>query len=318
MNLVFMGTPEFAVPSLARLVDDGHRIAAVVTAPEKKRGRGQKVSDTPVGAFARLTGLPVHRPSDVSDPGFHEMLAALAPDIIVVVAFRILPETMFSIPAKGIFNLHASLLPRYRGAAPIQWAILNGESETGVTTFLLARRVDTGGILLQEKLEIGATETAGQLHDRLARLGADVVSRTVALLATGSPTPKPQDESRASHARKVRKEDMRIDWSQPADSIHNRIRAFAPEPGAWTSVEGKTLKIFAAKPDAAGDAQQGAPGEILRVTKDECVVGCGAGTLSLFEVMLEGRKRLPIPEFLRGYRLEQGTVLGAVGSLPGA
>lgn len=318
MNLAFMGTPSFAVPSLRRLVDDGHRITTVVTAPEKKRGRGQKVADTPVGTLARSLGIRVLRPDDLSAPSFHEALATAEPEVIVVVAFRILPESLFVIPAKGMFNLHASLLPRYRGAAPIQWAILNGDTETGVTTFLLRRTVDTGGILLQERIAIGPEETGGGLHDKLADLGAEVVSKTVRLLEAGTPRVEQQDERSVSYARKIRKDDMRIDWAHPSVNVHNRIRAFAPEPGAWTLLRNKTFKVFRSSLADAGDAGALVPGTVIRASSDACVVRCGGGAVAIHEVMLEGRKRMPIAEFLRGFPLEAGTRLGSSGSLPGA
>jgi len=313
VNLVFMGTPSFAVPSLERLVGDGHRIASVVTAPEKKRGRGQKLSDTPVGLFARSRGIPILRPSDLSQASFRDDLTTLSPDCIVVVAFRILPEVLFSIPSSGIFNLHASLLPRYRGAAPIQWAILNGDMETGVTTFLLKKRVDTGGILLQERISISPDETGGELHDRLAVLGADVVSRTVRMLETGVPTVVEQDESLVTHARKLRKTDMLIDWNRSAREVHNLIRAFSPEPGAWTTLHGKTFKIFRSGLVPSDQDTALAPGTVIRASKAESFVQCGTGSIVLHEVMSEGRKRMPIAEFLRGYSIESGTVLSSPG-----
>jgi methionyl-tRNA formyltransferase len=309
MNIVFMGTPEFAVPSLRQLLDDGHVIQAVVTGPEKKRGRGQRITDTPVGESARSLNLPILRPDSLSDKAFHEQLRSLQPDIIVVVAFRILPEDIFSIPSKGIFNLHASLLPRYRGAAPIQWALIRGEKETGVTTFLLAKKVDTGGILLQDRVSVGANETAGDLHDRLAVVGASAVSRTVKLLEKGPPQPARQDDSLATFARKITKEDRRIEWTLSSHEVHNRIRAFSPHPGSWTGIEGKMLKIFRSKiVDSQGDEP---PGTVVEVARDMCVIRTGDGGIALLEVMVEGRKRMNISEFLRGYDLQLGSMLHA-------
>lgn len=313
MNLVFMGTPSFAVPSLDRIVGDGHRVVAVVTAPEKKRGRGQMVSDTPVGLRARDLELPIFRPEDLSLPSFHAELKTLRPDCIVVVAFRILPESIFSIPPSGIFNLHASLLPRYRGAAPIHWAILNGDHETGVTTFLLKKKVDTGAILLQERLPIGPDETGGELHDRLAELGAEVVSRTVRLLEIGTPKEIPQDETLVTCARKIRKDDMRIEWNRPASEVHNRIRAFSPEPGAWTTMRQSTFKIFRSSVVEHDATTALPPGSVFDCSGESCYVQCGEGAITIDEVMAEGRKRMTIGDFLRGTSLEPGIVLGSSG-----
>ncbi len=318
MSLVFMGTPSFAVPSLQRLLDDGHTVAAVVTAPQRKRGRGQKLTDTPVGELAASRGIPVLRPEDLNDEAFRDALTEYQPDIIVVVAFRILPESLFSIPSRGIFNLHASLLPRYRGAAPIQWAILNGDAETGVTTFLLKRKVDTGGILLQERVPIREDENGGELHDRLAAIGADVVSRTVRMLEAGPPKVMEQDERAVSLARKVRKEDMQIDWTRPAVSAHNCVRAFSPEPGAWTTLRGSTFKVFRSSVVPDEGKSDAVPGTVVQVSTESCIVRCGEGSLSLLEVMLEGRKRMRIDEFLRGSSISAGMRLGGAVSLPGA
>ncbi|MGH2568847.1 MAG: methionyl-tRNA formyltransferase, partial [Bacteroidota bacterium] len=221
MQIVFMGTPEFALPSLKTLLDRRYEVAAVVTAPDKPRGRGLEVRPTPVKDFSLQQGLPVLQPEKLSDPEFLSQLRTLQPDLIVVVAFRILPKKVFTLPKFGSFNLHASLLPKYRGAAPINWAIINGEQETGVTTFFLQEKVDTGSVILQARLRIGPDETAGELHDKLAEVGAEIVYQTVRLIEIGKAVPRLQDESLASPAPKIFKDDCQIDWKSPTQRLHN-------------------------------------------------------------------------------------------------
>jgi methionyl-tRNA formyltransferase len=298
-----MGTPEFAVPSLHTLLSTGYSVPAVVTAPDKPRGRGQEYSPTPVKEFALRHRLPILQPVSLKDPSFADEVSALHPDLIVVVAFRILPRQVFTIPRLGSFNLHASLLPKYRGAAPINWAIINGEKETGVTTFLLQDKVDTGEILLQERIPIGPEDDAGSVHDTLSALGATVVLRTVQLLEQGTIHPQRQNDALASPAPKISKDDCRINWDQEAISIYNRIRGLSPTPAAFTSHRGKLLKIF-----KAAHLDQGALGEPGRVSvsPDTLHVATKDSMIAILELQQEGKKRMRIAEFLRGYRISSG------------
>lgn len=302
-----MGTPEFAVPSLKILLDHGYPVVSVVTTPDKPQGRGQKIAPSAIKGFASDRHIPVLQPEDLKDPGFVTAVTQLQPELIVVVAFRILPPSVFNIPSKGAFNLHASLLPKFRGAAPINWAIINGEEETGVTTFLLQERVDTGSILLQESVRIGADENAGELHDRLSRLGAEVVLKTVRMIESGTANPLRQNESEASRAPKIFREDCRIRWTEPAVRVHNFVRGLSPIPCAWTTSQGKMLRIY--RTALAGGTGE-SPGVITDVQPDRLVIGTSGGQISLEEVQLEGRKRMAIAEFLRGHHIQPGDRLG--------
>lgn len=302
LKLVFMGTPAFAVPSLEALVQGGYRPAAVVTVPDRPMGRGLEVNPSAVKVAADEHGLPLLQPDDFGDPEFVAELARLAPDVIAVVAFRILPPEVYSLARLGAFNLHASLLPRYRGAAPINRAIMAGEIETGVTTFFLEPTVDTGDVILMRRLSIGPDETAGELHDRLAELGARVVLETVQHIDAGTVEARPQDASRATAAPKIYKEDARIPWERKADQVHNHIRGLSPYPAAWTMHDGTTLKVFLAQPTRA----MGEPGEVLEARDDEVVVACGEGAVRLLELQREGRDRMGAGPFLRGYDLRPG------------
>lgn len=305
-RLVFMGTPEFACPSLEALLQAGYTISAVVTAPDKPRGRGQHVSSTPVKERAVKRSLPVLQPESLNDPQFLDVLRALHPDLIVVVAFRILPPEVIRIPTHGAINLHASLLPKYRGAAPIQWAIINGEKETGVTTFFIQEKVDTGAIILQERVPIGDEETAGELHDRLSVVGASVLVKTVQLIESGHVVPQPQDESQVSRAPKIFKDDCHIQWNRTAQEVHNFIRGLSPNPTAWCLHKSKLLRIFRAR--AVSDGSR-SPGTVLRCTPTELLVGTASGSISVLEIQQEGKRRLTIEEFLRGYRIHEGETL---------
>jgi methionyl-tRNA formyltransferase len=301
-----MGTPEFAVPSLEILLTHGYPIVAVVSAPDKPRGRGREISATPVATLARLHKLPLLLPESLKEPSLAAEIAALSPDLIVVVAFRILPPRLFAIPRLGSINLHASLLPKYRGAAPINWAIINGESETGVTTFFLEEKVDTGGIILQCTTPIAPDEDAGSLHDRLAALGAAAVLDTVRLIEQGKANPQPQAHTAATAAPKIFKEDCRIDWSRPADRIRNWIRGLSPVPGAFTFHDGNTLKIFRAS--VADQPSSQVPGTV-EVVEGSLSVHTGDRLLAVLEIQQEGKRRLGIAEFLRGYRIASGARL---------
>lgn len=298
-----MGTPEFAVPSLRILIENKYPVAAVVTAPDKPRGRGQEISATPVKQTALKHHLPVFQPAQLRDPAFIQSLTDVRPDLIVVVAFRILPTEVFTIPRLGSFNLHASLLPRYRGAAPINWALINGEKETGVTTFFLQEKVDTGSVLLQARVPITPDDDAGRLHDRLAEVGAEVVLHTVRLIEQGKANPKLQDDSKATPAPKIFKEDCRIRWDQPAESVHNRIRGLSPYPAAFTSHNGKIMKLYRSR--VLDTPSTGEPGQVT-VAPKEILVSTKDRMLALTELQQEGRKRMSVEEFLRGYRIESG------------
>ena len=303
-RIVFMGTAEFAVPSLDALLAAGYPIPVVVTAPDKPQGRGLAMRPSQVKRLALSAGLPVLQPPLLKDPSFADAIRALDPDLIVVVAFRILPPSVFTIPRLGSMNLHASLLPRYRGAAPINRAIMMGETETGVTTFLLDEKIDTGGILLQERIPVFPDDDAGSLHDRLEHIGAEVVLRTVRLIEQGKAVPRTQDSSVASPAPKIFHEDCRILWEKPANVIRNQIRGLSPAPGAFFHHADRTIKAFRANV-AEGRAL---PGHV-NAGKDFLHVGTGEGLLSLEELQMEGRKRMPVAEFLRGYPVQSGQVL---------
>ncbi len=306
MRIVFMGTPEFAVPSLRTLVNSGFEIAAVVTNPDEPRGRGLKVFPPAIKSAAEGLGLPVIQVASLKDPGFAGSINSISPDLIVVVAFRILPREIFTIPKLGTFNLHASLLPRYRGAAPINWAIINGERETGVTTFFLDDKVDTGRIILQKKITIGGDETAGELADRLSATGSDAVLETVKMIEQGTVKVMEQDGTLATKAPKISKEDCLIEWSKPAEAVHNFIRGFSPEPAAFSFMNGKMLKVFRTK--RTGESNTDQPGSVS-VVGGRLFVGCGDEKLEILELQSEGKKKLDAREFVRGARIESGTRL---------
>ncbi len=306
MKLVFMGTPDFAVPSLDILAQSPHDVVAVVTAPDKPRGRGRKVQPTPVKQRALDLGLRVLQPESMRDAGFREELASLRPDVIVVVAFRILPREVFTIPSGGSFNLHASLLPRYRGAAPINWALIKGEKETGVTTFFLEEKVDTGNIILQKRVPVPPDMTAGELHDVLMRVGAEAVMETVNRIDAGTVALQPQDASQATPAPKLFRETCRIDWTKSADALHDFIRGLSPYPGAWTMLDSREMKILRSKrveeplPVALG------PGELAVTGKEVLLCGTGSGALEIRELKAQGSRMMTAGEYLRGHPIEPG------------
>jgi methionyl-tRNA formyltransferase len=286
-----MGTPDFAVPSLKILIDNGYLISAVVTAPDKPRGRGQELSPTPIKQLALQHNISVLQPESLKDPVFGRHIRNLSPDIIVVVAFRILPRDIFTIPRLGSFNLHASLLPKYRGAAPINRAIINGEKETGVTTFFLQDKVDTGNVLLQARIPITDDDDAGTIHDKLAEVGAEIVLHTVKLIELGKANPHTQDDSLSSPAPKIFKNDCRIRWDQPAVTIHNFIRGLSPHPAAFTMHNGKVVKVYKSK--VTDDRSIGLPGS-LAVSSTSLAVATSDTLLQLVELQQEGRKRMGI------------------------
>ncbi len=302
MRIIYMGTPAFAVPTLAKLHHSTHKIVGVITAPDRPSGRGQKLTPSPVKVFAEEHGLHVMQPEKLRNPVFLEEIQQLAPDLMIVVAFRMLPKLLWSIPQVGTFNLHASLLPNYRGAAPINWAIMEGETETGLTTFFIDEQIDTGRILLQEKIEIPHHWTAGDLHDDMMERGADLVLRTVEGLANGSLKPKPQEMSeQLTSAPKIFKADCKIHWNQAATNIYHFIRGLSPYPASWTTLNDKTVKIFWAK--GTGKATQDSPGTIwVKEEEPSLWVATADNWLSLERIQLEGRKPMNIEEFLRGYK----------------
>ena len=311
MRVVYMGTPDFAVPGLEALIrGTEHEVAGIVTAPDRPKGRGLKTVSSPVKDAALRHGLPLWQPEKLRDPGFLRALRTLEADLFVVVAFRILPTALLNIPPMGTVNLHPSLLPRYRGAAPIQWAVMSGDEETGVTTFLVERQVDAGDVLCQETVPIGPEETAGELHDRLARIGADLLLRTLDLLAAGGVRPRPQT-GQATPAPRIAREDGRIDWRLPARAIHNRVRGLNPVPMAFTTWRGKNLRIIASRPVALGADGGSEPGGIVFADERRGItVQTGDGGLELVRVQPEGRSRIDGTEFLRGYRPAVGDRFG--------
>lgn len=299
MNIIFMGTPDFSIPSLKILLKSNHKVIAVVTQPDKERGRGQKVTFTAVKQFAIENNIPVYQPEKLKgNDEFVKQMKELQPDLFVVVAFRILPKEIFEIPKYGSFNLHASLLPKYRGAAPIQWAIIKGETETGLTTFKLAEKVDTGNIYLQIKVPIYPEDNFGTLHDRLSELGADVVMKTISLIESGNYQLLPQDDSLASPAPKITKEICKIDWNKPAEEIHNLVRGLSPYPAAFFIYNEKVIKVY--KTEVVKDMHL-KPSEFYQ-TKKELIVGCGKDAMKILEIQQEGKKRMSIEDFLRGFR----------------
>jgi methionyl-tRNA formyltransferase len=307
LRTVFMGTPEFALGSLSALIELGVDLRAVFTQPDRPSGRGQKLTAPPVKELALQHGLPVYQPLKLRDPAVVAQLRELAPDLIVVVAFgQILPQSVLDIPRHGCINVHASLLPRYRGAAPINKAIIDGEQVTGVTTMLMEAGLDTGPMLVKHATPIGAEETAGELHDRLALLGRQTLQETLARLCAGTLQAEPQDDSQSTYAPMLKKEHGRIDWSRSAREIHNLVRGLDPWPGAYTGLQGEVLRIAATRPltETAGQA-----GAVIAADAQGVVIGCGQGSLLVQQLQLPGKRRLAAADFLRGRPLPPGTLL---------
>ena len=307
---VFMGTPDFAVPSLDALVAAGLAPVAVVTVPDKPAGRGQRVRASAVKEAAERHGIPVLQPGSMRDPGVADALRALDPDVFAVVAFRILPPEVFEIPRLGAFNLHGSLLPAYRGAAPIHRAVMDGVAETGVTTFFLQRTVDTGAVILQRRVPVGPDDTTGDVHDRLAEVGAGAVVETVRRIAAGTAEATPQDDALASPAPKLFRADAEIDWARPARRVHDFVRGLSPFPGAWTTwaAEGaapETLKVFRTAP---ADGPSGPPGTV-RVEGGRMWVACAGGAVEVLEAQRPGKRRMATADLLNGADLD-GARLG--------
>jgi methionyl-tRNA formyltransferase len=307
MRLIFLGTPAFAVPTLESIVAAGYGVLAVVTQPDRPRGRGQNAAPPPVKQAALRLGLPVYQPERVRRPEAVEFLRGLAVDAMVVVGYgQIIPQTIIDMAPLGIINVHGSLLPRYRGAGPIQWALLNGETRTGVTTMRIDAGLDTGDMLLKAETDIGPDETAVELGQRLGVMGAALLMETLAGLANGRVVPEKQDNSQATYAPLLKKEDGRIDWTRDALAIHNQVRGLQPWPGASTLFRGQALHIWRARM-WEGTAHAG-PGVLVSLKPP--VVGCGTGALELVEVQLEGRKRIPAADFANGQRLTENESLG--------
>ncbi|MFH0799160.1 MAG: methionyl-tRNA formyltransferase [Pseudomonadota bacterium] len=307
MKILFMGSAAFAVPSLEALATSGHEIALVVTRPDKPAGRGMHIASCPVAQAALGLGLPLFQPKKVKDAAAIDHFRALSPELVVVVAYgRILSKEFLEIPTRGCVNVHASLLPSYRGAAPINWAVINGEKETGVTTQRIVEELDAGDILLSCSTAIDEAETAVELHDRLGPMGADLLTKTIDGIAKGTIKPRPQDCAKATYAPILKKEDGHIIWSEPAAKIYNRIRGLKPWPGTYAKLEEKTLRIHEAA--ALPAEHKTAPGTVIE-SGPHLAIACGEGALYLLEVQLEGKKRMSAADFLRGHKVQTGTVL---------
>ncbi|MBV5340495.1 MAG: methionyl-tRNA formyltransferase [Deltaproteobacteria bacterium] len=304
---IFMGTPDFACPTLQGLIDRGENIVAVVTQPDRPKGRGQRMMPPPVKELAEKNGIPVYQPLKVRNPDFVDIIRRLKPDVIVVVAFgQILPKALLEVPPHGCINVHASLLPRYRGAAPLNWCLINGESETGVTTMLMDVGLDTGDMLLARRTSLDENEDIVSLHDRMAIMGADLLGKTLDRLAAGDLTPEPQNNPDSCYAPMLKKENGIINWHADARTIHNQVRGLAAWPGACTTVDGQALKIFRT---AVGEGS-GKPGTVLQAAKGQLEVACQSGSLFLQELQLAGKKRLDCASFLAGYPVSEGVLLG--------
>lgn len=317
MRIVFMGTPDFAVKSLEAILDAGYNVVGVITAPDKPAGRGQQVQQSPVKQFALSKGLLVLQPEKLKAPEFTDQLRALKADVQIVVAFRMLPEIVWNMPPLGTFNLHASLLPKYRGAAPINWAVINGETESGITTFKLQHEIDTGQVLFRKTVPIGEHTTAGELHDVLMTEGARLMVQTLdalnAHLVKGTPLDfLPQRDAEATHAPKIFKETCKINWHQPVDQLYNLIRGLAPYPGAYTDFTNGTseplqLKIF--ETEKHKDSHTEPIGRMV-VTGNALRIYAADGYLTILDLQLQGKKRLKTADFLRGFRfMEQARTI---------
>lgn len=309
MKIVFMGTPDFSVPCLEEIIKAGHEVIAVVTQPDKPKGRGKSVLYTPVKEKALVYEIPVYQPVKVKEEEFIHKLEQMKPDVIVVIAFgQILPKAILDLPKYGCINVHASLLPKYRGAAPIQWSIIEGETKTGITTMYLDVGIDTGDMLLQVETPIEAKETGGSLHDKLASLGGGLLVETLKRLEEGNLIRRKQDDSKSNYVKMLDKSLGQIDFHQSAIEIERLVRGLNPWPSAYTLLDGKTLKIWEA--DVLEGNNKGFPGEIIEVTKDTMVIKTGQGALDVKELQLEGKKRMMTDAFLRGCSVKVGTKLG--------
>lgn len=308
IRTIFMGTPDFALPTLQGLIEAGVDLRGVFTQPDRPRGRGKVLTPPPVKKLALAHDLPVFQPEKLRNPATVEQIRKLRPDLIVVVAYgQILPKSVLDIPQYGCINVHASLLPRYRGAAPIHKAVIDGEQVTGVTTMLMDAGLDTGDILVRRATEIGREETAGELHDRLALLGREAMEETLRRLCDGTLKAESQDDAKSCYAPMMKKEDGLIDWSRPAAEIHNQVRGLSPWPGAFTYWNGQLLKIGRTQAEKGADA---VPGTVVSADIEGVCIACGRGVLRVCELQLAGKKKLPAGDFLRGTSLSVGARLG--------
>jgi len=312
MRVVFMGTPVFAVPCLRTLLKENFQVAGVVTQPDRPKGRGQKYFPCAVKEEAIINGLDIYQPSNLKDPDFISRMKKLSPEVIVVVAFgRILPKVILDLPVMGCINVHASLLPKYRGAAPIHRTIMNGENITGITTMLIDEGLDTGDILLQETVPIQKEDTVGTLHDRLSSIGAELLVKTLHLLESKGLVPVPQDNSKATYARVISSEDEILNWNAPASTIFNHVRGMDPWPGAKTTLGDKLLKIWRVEAVDYESLKEGAlPGQVVVSGSEGFVVQANPGLVDIKELQLQGGKRLLAVDFLRGHPVSAGTLLG--------
>jgi methionyl-tRNA formyltransferase len=309
LRIVFMGTPEFATHSLRLVVESGYNVVGIITAPDRQSGRGQKINYSSVKEYAVEKGLHLMQPTNLKDPTFIEELKTLNADIQVVVAFRMLPEVIWNMPSKGTLNLHASLLPKYRGAAPINWAIINGEKESGVTTFFIEKEIDTGNIILQEKVSIEENENAGHLHDKLMEVGGKLVCETIDKISSGKIEGTAQN-GKATQAPKIFKKDCQINWSDSIENIHNFIRGLSPYPTAWTFVDEEqkqNIKVF--KSSIQKTSHSESSGKIITDGKSELKVAVNGGFIQLHEIQLSGKKKMKTEDFLRGYRFAEDIIL---------
>lgn len=309
MKVVFMGTPDFSVPTLQELINSEHEVAAVVTKPDKPKGRGNKVLFTPIKEVAISNNIKVYQPQKLSEEDFAKAMEDINPDVIVVIAFgKILPKRILDLPKYGCINVHASLLPKYRGAGPIQWSIINGESETGITTMYMDVGLDTGDILLKEVVEIEDTDTGGSLHDKLSDVGAKLLVKTLKEVQNNTINRVKQNSDESTYAPMLEKSLGNINWENESYNIELLIRGLNPWPSAYTYLGNKILKIWAGK--VVDDSYKGKPGEIVDILKDGFIVKCGKQCILLKEVQLQGKKRMSADAFLRGYKLEVGEILG--------
>ena len=306
MTLIFFGTPEFASRCLGKILLSRHQVAAVVSAPDRPRGRGKKLAQPEVKKLALEHGLEILQPVRLKDPQFLKRLGSISADLFCVVAFRILPDEVFSMPPRGCVNLHASLLPRYRGAAPINWALINGDQETGLTTFFIRREIDTGDMILQEKIAIGPDETAGELHDRMADLGGDMLVKTMDLIESGNFSLLKQNSDKVTPAPKLSPELGRIDWEKTAKEIHNLIRGLSPRPGAFAYFNDKRVTLLRSKFIDDNPTGKAAGEVILSDPKAGIIVACGRGKILVIEIKPESGKAMTGADFVRGYRLKNG------------
>lgn len=312
MKIVFMGTPDFAAGNLKALIGSGHEIAAVFSQPDKPKGRGKKFIPTPVKEVAEEAGIEVYQPVKIREPENLEILKRIDPDVIVVVAFgQLIPKSILDLPKYGCVNVHASLLPAYRGAAPIQWAVINGEEESGVTTMRMDTGLDTGDMLLQKKIRLADDETGGSLFDRLMEVGSETLLETLKGLEEGSIIPEKQPvESTTEYAKMLKKDMGKIDFTRPAVEIERLIRGLNPWPSAYTALQGKTLKVWRAFVQPSKDRETHCPGEVLGSSRTGLLVQTGDGILEITELQLEGKKRMDTASFLRGFTVDTGTILG--------